>query len=89
MPKPRRGRPGPSPICVTDPAFVDKVFWTRMRIEGTGGAQVITRTKKNMKPIEYGERRVDRKSPVNEGVIPDVLVGFDGAGNRGGTWHRD
>lgn len=39
---------------------------------------MITRTKKNMKPIIYAERRIDRSNPVNEGVVADLLVGFDG-----------
>ena len=78
LPETRRGRPGPKPIFVADPAFVDSAFWTRMQIEGSRGAQVITRTKKNMKPIIYAERRIDRSNPVNEGVVADLLVGFDG-----------
>ena len=79
LPETRRGRPGPKPIFVADPAFVDKVFWTLMQIEGSRGAQVITRTKKNMKPFIYGTRPIDAENPVNEGVTADLLVGFDGA----------
>jgi hypothetical protein len=72
----RRGRP--IPIFVGDPAFVDKVFWTRMAV-GSTRARFITRTKANMKPIVYGPRRWDPAAPVNEGVTADVTVGFDGA----------
>ena len=89
LPEPRRGRPGPKPIFVADPAFVDKVFWTLMQIEGTRGAQVITRAKKNMKPIVHDGRRIDRGNPVNEGVIADLLVAFEGACVMRMVWYRD
>lgn len=89
LPKPRRGRPGPKPIFVADPAFVDNAFWTLMQIEGFRGAQVITRTKKNMKPFLYETCRIDAENPVNEGVTADLFVGFDGAGTMRIVRYRD
>lgn len=89
LPEPRRGRPGPKPIFVGDPAYVDKVLWTQMQIRGTRGAQVITRTKKNMKPIVYAARRIDGGNPVNEGVVADLVVGFDGACTMRVVRYRD
>jgi hypothetical protein len=67
-----------TPIFIGDPAFVDKVFWTRMAMTGAK-ARFITRTKANMKPIVYNARRWDVSDPVNAGVEADELVGFDGA----------
>lgn len=67
-----------TPIFIGDPAFVDKVFWTRMVLEGSR-ARFITRTKSNMKPMIYGSYGWDPKNLVNEGVEADLSVGFDGA----------
>ena len=74
--KERRG--AAAPIFIGDPAFVDKVFWTRMVLEGRR-ARFITRTKSNMKPTIYSSYGWDRKNLVNEGVEADLSVGFDGA----------
>jgi hypothetical protein len=72
----RRGKP--RPIIVGDPAFVDKVFWTRMCLRGDG-ARFITPTKANMKPTIYQGYSWDTNMRVNDGVQADLLVGFDGA----------
>jgi Transposase DDE domain len=74
--KPGKGQA--APIFVGDPAFVDKVFWTRMVLEG-GRARFITRTKSNMKPMIYSAYGWNGKNLVNEGVQADLSVGFDGS----------
>jgi hypothetical protein len=73
-----RGR-AHAPILVLDPAFVDKQFWTRMKLLGQAGAVAITRTKENMKPERYAALGWDAQDPVNLGVQAQHLVGFDGA----------
>jgi hypothetical protein len=73
---PRRGKA--APIFIGDPAFVDKVFWTRMVVDGNR-ARFITRTKSNMKPTIYSSYSWDAGKPINEGVLADLSVGFDGA----------
>ena len=73
-----KGKGKRAPIFVGDPAFVDKVFWTRMVLEGNR-ARFITRTKSNMKPMIYASYGWDPKKLVNEGVVADLSVGFDGA----------
>jgi len=42
LPDPPAKRMTGPPDGYADPAFVDKVFWTLMQIEGARGAQVIT-----------------------------------------------
>lgn len=76
------------PIFVGDPAFVDKVFWTRMVLEGNR-ARFITRTKANMKPTIYCAYDWNREKPVNEGVQADLSVGFDGAVTQRIIRYRD
>lgn len=66
------------PIFIGDPAFVDKVFWTRMALTKVS-ARFITRTKANMKPIVYNSMTWDTTDPVNDGVEADEFVGIDGA----------
>jgi len=73
---PRKGKA--APIFIGDPAFVDKVFWTRMVVDGNR-ARFITRTKSNMKPTIYSSRAWEASQPINEGVQADLSVGFDGA----------
>jgi len=72
------GQGQPAPLFIGDPAFVDKVFWTRMVLQGHG-ARFITRTKSNMKPLIYASYGWDAKKPLNEGIQADLSVGFDGA----------
>lgn len=67
-----------APIFIGDPAFVDKVFWTRMALDGNR-ARFITRTKANMKPVIYTSYTWNTRKPINEGVQADLSVGFDGA----------
>ena len=74
--KARRGQH--PPIFIGDPAFVDKVFWTRMAMTKVS-ARFITRTKANMKPIVYNSMAWDTTDPVNDGVEADEFVGIDGA----------
>jgi hypothetical protein len=74
-----RDKRGPMPIFVADPAFVDKTFWTRMRLFAKRGALVITRTKVNMNPILLGSNAWDPAAPANQGVLADESVGFDGS----------
>ncbi len=64
------------PILVLDPAFVDNQFWTLMMLNPEG-ALFITRMKANMKPVIYSARGWDVGLAVNEGVLADLLVGFD------------
>lgn len=66
----------PRPILVLDPAFVDNTFWTLM-VLNPEGALFITRLKANMKPLIYNARGWDVGLAVNEGVLADLLVGFD------------
>jgi hypothetical protein len=74
----KKGKGKVAPIFIGDPAFVDKVFWTRMVLEG-GRARFITRTKSNMKPMIYSSSAWNTRKPINEGVRADLSVGFDGA----------
>lgn len=67
------------PIFVADPAFIDKAFWSRMNLNSTHGALVITRTKENMKPTVYSSNGWKTDLAVNQGVVSDQTVGFDGA----------
>lgn len=68
-----------APILVLDPAFVDKQFWTRMELLSQAKAVMITRTKENMKPENYGLLPWDPNDPINVGVSGQYLVGFEGA----------
>jgi hypothetical protein len=68
-----------APILVGDLAYVDKQFWTQMKLLGQAGAVVITRTKDNMRPIRYGAQPWQTQAPINLGVQADELVGFDGS----------
>lgn len=77
--KPRSKSKDQFPILVLDPAYVDKQFWTRMKLLSQRRAVVITRTKKNMKPERYSLLPWDTKDPVNVGIKAQWLVGFDGA----------
>lgn len=75
-------QPGPktqAPILVLDLAYVDKQFWTRMKLLAQAKAVMITRTKENMKPENYGLLPWDPTNPINVGVTGQYLVGFDGA----------
>jgi hypothetical protein len=67
------------PILVLDPAFVDKQFWTRMKLLTQAKAVMITRTKENMKPEKYSTLPWDPHADINRGVTGQYLVGFDGA----------
>lgn len=78
LPRRRTGRAGQAPIIVGDPAYVDNAFWTRMELDGER-ARFITRTKANMKPVIYSAYHWNQADPVNEGMLADLLVGFDGA----------
>ena len=49
-----------------------------MQLRAEHGAQVITRTKENMKPTVIGSRYWNREVPVNQGVVADESVGSDG-----------
>lgn len=71
-------RRGISPILVVDPAFVDNAFWARMVAAGPQGALFIMRTKSNMKPIVWGDRPWDKADDINQGVLADETVSFDG-----------
>jgi len=76
--QPQRRKDQP-PILVLDPAFVDKQFWTRMKMLHSAGAVMITRTTGNMKPEVYSRFRWDLEKPINLGIQGDFRVGFDGA----------
>lgn len=75
----RKGSRAHAPILVLDPAFIDKQFWTHLKLLGRAGAVMITRTKENMKPECYSVLGFDPQDPVNLGVQSQYLVGFDGA----------
>ena len=70
-------RRGPPTICVVDPGFVDNRFWLEM-LAAPRPALLITRTKSNMKPIVLGERLWERDTEVNQGVVADETISFDG-----------
>lgn len=78
LPRRRTGGAGQAPIFVGDPAYVDNAFWTRMELDGDR-ARFITRSKANMKPVIYSAYAWNQADPVNEGVLADLLVGFNGA----------
>jgi len=67
------------PILVLDPAYVDKQFWTRMKLASQAGALAITRTKENMKPQRFGALEWDRQDQINLGVQAQSRVGFEGS----------
>ena len=67
------------PILVLDPAYLDKQFWTRMKLASQAGALAITRTKENMKPQRFGALEWDRRDPLNLGVQAQSRVGFEGS----------
>ena len=77
--KPRSKDKTQFPILVVDPAYVDKQFWTRMRMFSQSRAVVITRTKENMKPERSSLLPWDTRATINLGIWGDYLVGFDGA----------
>ncbi len=67
----------PGRIFVLDRAYHDKQFWTRMVREK--GFVMITRTKREMRPVHRIPMEVDRRDPINANVTGYYLVGLEGA----------
>ena len=63
-------------IWVLDRAYHDKMFWSRMKRERA--TIVITRMKKGMTPIRYGQVPFDRQDPVNTGVVSYQTIDLEG-----------
>jgi hypothetical protein len=62
------------PIAVTDPAYIDLLYWAEQH--RLGQAAVITREKENMKPTVISPYAFDRDDPVNRGVESDDMAGY-------------
>lgn len=62
------------PVIVADPAYVDVLFWAQQKIQRQ--AVVITREKKNMKPMIIAAYSFDAADPVNRGVLADEMAGY-------------